>query len=86
MTTYIMQQIRTTQIEGMLDTIPNTSFSNLCRLYSPEAYQSLNKFIILIYCVTPRTAGDIQVITYRVNCRQPLEGDAEKLADLYMIG
>ena len=82
MTTYIMQQIKTTQIEQMLDTIPSTSFKAIfVGSILPEAYQSLNKFI-LIYRVTPRTADDIQVITYRVNCRQPLESDAEKLADL----
>jgi hypothetical protein len=82
MTTYIMQQIRTTQIEGMLDTIPSTTHKAIfVGSILPEAYQSLNKFI-LIYRVTPRTADDIQVITYRVNCRQILESDAEKLAAL----
>lgn len=82
MTTYIVQKLRTTQIEQMLDTIPLTSHKAIfvgSRL--PEAFQSLNKFL-LVYRVTPYTADDIQAITYRVNCRQPLESDAEKLARL----
>jgi hypothetical protein len=82
MTGYIVNAIRTTQIEQMLDTIPNTSYK---AIFSddllPEVYQNLNKFI-LVYRVGPITPSDIQKIVYRVSCRQILKSDAEKLARL----
>jgi len=82
MTSYILGAIRTTQIEQMLDTIPNTTHKAIfVGTRIPESYQSLNKFI-LIYRLSPITPSDIQDIVYRVNCRQTLESDAEKLGTL----
>ena len=79
---YLIGKLRTTQIEQMLDTIPDTTYKAIFNDdLLPEAYQGLSKFI-LVYRVSPKTPNDIQTITYRVSCRQTLKSDAEKLGEL----
>ncbi len=68
MTSYILGTIRTTQIEQMLDTIPNTTHKAIfVGTRIPESYQSLNKFI-LIYRLSPITPPPASTPTSLKSC------------------
>jgi hypothetical protein len=79
---YLMTVLRTTEIEAMLDTIPNTTYKAIIQGRSiPTSLQDLSN-LIQVYRVSSILPDDINEPVYTVNCRQSTESNAETLAGL----
>jgi hypothetical protein len=82
MTSYLVARLRTTAIENMLDTVPDTAHKAIVVDRAiPESLQELRN-LLQIYIVSEIGPHDIDLPLYNVNCRQATQQNAEALGKL----